>query len=336
MPNKPNSEHSEDYYDADDPPLGVTGSEVDSSEENGEHPNKAIGYASSAAKYVGKTLSFPFRWLFRQTSERLTAVATIVIAFFTIALSITSILQWRVMKEQLGEMHASGTDTHNLAVAAGNQAIWTQRLSDNMKTQADRTGELAGATKQMASDNGDLLRDTQGVKMDFQLRINPLDPTIDVSGENHSEITSKWVNDDLLITVRDWKSKKAIMNHPILRNKGYGPIKPTVGNLNPIFSDHFPIRYLLNKQIIEDLNSGKDYLTVEWRASYDDGFRGIDHFPSKSRRLCVAAIAIESERCAQETNTPPIVQFPCDDIEASVKERQLRMNESQKKCNDPN
>ena len=43
------------------------------------------------------------------------------------------------------EMHASGGDTHNLAVAAGNQAIWTKNLATQMQSQAEAAKSFAAS-----------------------------------------------------------------------------------------------------------------------------------------------------------------------------------------------
>ena len=51
---------------------------------------------------------------------------------------------------QWWEMHSGSTDTHSLAVAAGNQATWTQKLAADMQTQADRTKDLADRMKDQA------------------------------------------------------------------------------------------------------------------------------------------------------------------------------------------
>ncbi|HEX4032394.1 MAG TPA: hypothetical protein VHX20_18660 [Terracidiphilus sp.] len=53
---------------------------------------------------------------------------------------------------QWWEMHAGSKDTHNLAVAAANQATWTQNLAADMKTQADRTKDLADRMKEQADE----------------------------------------------------------------------------------------------------------------------------------------------------------------------------------------
>lgn len=83
-------------------------------------------------------------------AARLTAKATVWMAFFTLVIVIVNLGTLWVLNKQLGEMHDGGIDTHNLAVAAGKQATWTQNLATNMQTQADRTEELADRMKDLA------------------------------------------------------------------------------------------------------------------------------------------------------------------------------------------
>ena len=89
-------------------------------------------------------------------------ILTAVIAFFALCSIVVGILQWNAMKGQLKEMHEGGIDTHNLAVSAGTQATATQTLADRMKDQA-------ASTKQMADDNGNLLRGTQAAFIYFDV-----------------------------------------------------------------------------------------------------------------------------------------------------------------------
>lgn len=51
---------------------------------------------------------------------------------------------------QWWEMHEGGADTHNLAVAAANQAAWTQRLATVADTESGDMKELAEHTKTVA------------------------------------------------------------------------------------------------------------------------------------------------------------------------------------------
>ena len=61
------------------------------------------------------------------------------------------------------EMHAGGKDTHDLAVAAGNQATWTQRLADSAKIQSDKTQALADRTKDLADRMKDQADQTKAI-----------------------------------------------------------------------------------------------------------------------------------------------------------------------------
>jgi hypothetical protein len=61
------------------------------------------------------------------------------------------------------EMHTGGKDTHDLAVAAGNQATWTQRLADSAKTQSDRTQTLADRMKDQADRTKDVADRTKNL-----------------------------------------------------------------------------------------------------------------------------------------------------------------------------
>jgi hypothetical protein len=76
-------------------------------------------------------------------ASRLTAAATVWIAVFTVVLAGVGVFT-------LIEVIEGGADTHNLAVAAGNQALWTQRLADSAKIQSDKTQALADRTKDLA------------------------------------------------------------------------------------------------------------------------------------------------------------------------------------------
>ena len=83
-------------------------------------------------------------------AARRTATATVWIALFTLVLAALSLGTLWILKRQLKEMHDGGTDTHNLATAAGSQAIWTQNLAGASRTQADRTKDLADRMKDQA------------------------------------------------------------------------------------------------------------------------------------------------------------------------------------------
>jgi hypothetical protein len=74
-------------------------------------------------------------------AARRTAAATAWMAGFTFVLAATSGLTIWVLKNQLREMHQSGADTHDLAVAAGKQADAAKVQSEQAKAQTDKMAE---------------------------------------------------------------------------------------------------------------------------------------------------------------------------------------------------
>jgi hypothetical protein len=85
----------------------------------------------------------------QEVENRMTAFEQSTIRWTRVAVGV-SILAAIFICAQWWEMHTGSADTHNLAIAAANQATWTQHLSDNMKIQADRTQTLADRMKDQA------------------------------------------------------------------------------------------------------------------------------------------------------------------------------------------
>jgi hypothetical protein len=71
-------------------------------------------------------------------------------ALFTVLLFLAAVIQAVIFYKQWKEMQSGGTDTHDLAIAAGKQADRTKDLADRMKDQSDRTKDLADQTKSLA------------------------------------------------------------------------------------------------------------------------------------------------------------------------------------------
>ena len=86
---------------------------------------------------------------FQEVKERMTAFEKSTVRWTRVAVGV-SILAAIFVCAQWWEMHEGGKDTHDLAVAAGNQATWTQRLADSAKIQSDKTQALADRTKDLA------------------------------------------------------------------------------------------------------------------------------------------------------------------------------------------
>ena len=94
-------------------------------------------------------------------AARKTANATIWIAIFTIVLALANI--WTLV-----EVIRGGSDTHALAVAAGYQAMWTQRLADAAKVQSDKTQLLADRMKDQADRTADLANTSRDELVEVQ------------------------------------------------------------------------------------------------------------------------------------------------------------------------
>jgi hypothetical protein len=84
------------------------------------------------------------------------------------------ILQWSVMRGQLGEMKSGGTDTHNLAVSARKQAAAMDTGNDRAKLALDASIQ-ASRTDQRAwvgiTEAGTPAKISEGEKMSFSIKL---------------------------------------------------------------------------------------------------------------------------------------------------------------------
>ena len=71
-------------------------------------------------------------------AARRSATATVWMAVFTVILAMLSLGTLFILKNQLGEMHSGGIDTHDLAIAAGKQADAAKAQSEESKLQVDK------------------------------------------------------------------------------------------------------------------------------------------------------------------------------------------------------
>ena len=83
-------------------------------------------------------------------AARQTARGTVWMALFTFIIVVANFGTLWVLRKQLKEMHDGGVDTHNLAVAATNQATWTQRLAGSAGAQSQHMSDLADHMKDVA------------------------------------------------------------------------------------------------------------------------------------------------------------------------------------------
>lgn len=81
---------------------------------------------------------------------RLVSINNKLVVLFAGVTAIATVIYCFVAWWTLREIRGGSVDTHNLAVAASNQAEWAKRLATNMQTQADRTKELSEGTKVLA------------------------------------------------------------------------------------------------------------------------------------------------------------------------------------------
>jgi hypothetical protein len=79
---------------------------------------------------------------------------TLIIAASTITYTVYAKRQWNAMSDQLAEMKSSGTDTKNLAIAAGKQADAAGKQTDKMAESLRKTDDLISqATEQAKATN---------------------------------------------------------------------------------------------------------------------------------------------------------------------------------------
>lgn len=245
---------------------------------------------------------------------------TAAIALFALCSIVVGILQWNVMKGQLKVMQDGGTDTHNLAIAAGNQATWTQRLSDNM-------GDQAKWTHQFADDNGQLLRGTQGALMDFSLDIDVFRSHIRLTGRDSGRVPAQQVHADLAISVRNWQTQKTILgpfNRPVDRDR----IGQAAGPYPPLEENY--VIPNVTPEIADDLSKGRAYIAVDWQASYDDGFNHRVFWPANGKRVCEAMVYLGSVVCPKIGERGFDIRSTCRDIKAAGKTAESAIVEAQK------
>ena len=84
-------------------------------------------------------------------NERVMAGWTRLVGLFTVVLAVCAIANVWIIKLQLGEMHTGGIDTHNLAIAAQNQASATGSLKAAGEAQAKALDRLRAAGEAQAT-----------------------------------------------------------------------------------------------------------------------------------------------------------------------------------------
>jgi len=138
--------------------------EANPNKGKGEHgPESAILKAKNDTEQAYKTdhethepgpkIQIPqnsvWTWIKRKSEEA--SLADWAMVFFTFVLAATTIVFTVYAKRQWKEMHESGTDTHDLAVAAGKQAEAAKVLAEQAKTQTVNTTDEVTQLKGMVT-----------------------------------------------------------------------------------------------------------------------------------------------------------------------------------------
>src|SRR6266700_1546821 len=122
----------------------------------------------------------------------------------TAAIALAGILQWRTLTGQLGEMHTTGIDTHDLAVAAGKQADAAKKQSEQAKAQTnrmkdslERTDRLIKSTNDLAAQarrQADITREALITAQRAFVNLKTLN-AIHFANVQEREVSSQWRND---------------------------------------------------------------------------------------------------------------------------------------------
>jgi len=134
------------------------------SQPPGDHPQAAPTQGTRTTEPVSASNPAPatsdqLQQAERNIEERMTKFEKSSIRLAWVAIGISTLaacfmcLQW-------WEMHTGGKDTHDLAVAAENQAGWMETFASKMQTQADRTKELADRMKDQADETKSIAEQT--------------------------------------------------------------------------------------------------------------------------------------------------------------------------------
>lgn len=132
-----------------------------------------------------------------QVEEKMSAFERSTLNWARVAV-IVSGFAFVVVCAQWWEMHTSGIDTHNLAVAARNQAMWTQRLAGSAGTQADSMkDQIALSRQQLSASDGAVVTLTPGWQNTLHVGINTLVTSLANRGRAtptgiHSELKVIW------------------------------------------------------------------------------------------------------------------------------------------------
>jgi hypothetical protein len=260
---------------------------------------------------------------------RRTANATVWMAIFTVVLAAVSTLTLLVLKRQLKEMHDGGVDTHNLAVAAGDQANRMQDFANRMKDQADRTKDLADRMKDVADqtkDEADQTRDLVNaakISADSARRAADIaEQTLNISerayltlGTPVDDFADKRTTVPIINSGHIPSGKAIVVTHEATfsvadSTAAFIPIddttiierhwKPGTFETVPI-GNPFNVEINFPAMVSQDFNAGKQGIVIAIEITYNDGFVN-----TPDQRWIFCDVSIYS------TGMKRMVMRPCD------------------------
>lgn len=132
-------------------------------------------------------------WPKLNTPEWISALAAVAAALVAIASVVVAVQTRKVLDSQLGEMHSSGVDTHNLAVATGNLARAAKSQAADTTGLKQATEDFAVAMKAEAQNSAKLASAATGQLREMEIEQRPLlsiDPTTPINGEPFFEVVN--------------------------------------------------------------------------------------------------------------------------------------------------
>lgn len=243
-------------------------------------------------------------------------------------------LQWFVMTKTLNEMKTSGDVTARQTWKAIDNLNWVARSMDE---SAKQTQGLVAANQKMAMDNGNLLQGTQAAFMTFSVSSDIPSNTVIFSARNtNGKAQARDLRADLTATIRNWPSKTILLGpfHDLIYRKRVGGLmEPGVDS--PV-NEHFTIPKI-TPEVAAKLSAGDAYITVQYRANYDNGFG--TRIYSTDKQSCDAYMYIGHVRC--QPGPGSIIDNDirghdtCENIETLRKKLEQWMSDSQKQCQKP-
>jgi hypothetical protein len=115
---------------------------------------------------------------------------------WTIVIVAINVLTCLFIGLQSYEMKTGSVDTHNLAVASGNQAIWTQRLADSAQIQSDKTQALADRTKDLADRMKDQADQTTTIAAQAIIQANAAQKSVATAQQQLDSSERPWMKVD--------------------------------------------------------------------------------------------------------------------------------------------